>query len=315
MLGTYTDSLSRISLWSGEALITALKELSILSGYPELEYSALLFDGYSAGGQFSYHFTQWKPERVIAFVTMKGGAHSLFFAGAAMKVPGYMFIGENDEEYRITNLTNIFERNRFWGALWALAMEPDAGHERVSKEIIHSYFDDIISLRVPATIPIDSVPGLVEIDEEDGWLGNRETYSVSSFSEYPEDKTKACWFPNEKIAREWKSFVQGKPITDITYCGRKSPKTFQLFQNHPNPFNSTTTIQYDLPKNSHVELEIIDLLGRRVRTLISEERTAGHHQVTWNGLDDQGHPVASGVYLYTLKAEGYTETRKLLLIK
>ena len=64
-----------------------------------------------------------------------------------------------------------------------------------------------------------------------------------------------------------------------------------------------------------VEIKIVDILGRRVRTLISEERTAGPHQITWNGLDDHGHPVASGVYLYTLKSEGYTETRKLLLIR
>lgn len=81
-----------------------------------------------------------KPERVIAFITIKGGYHSLSLAGDAIKVPGYMFIGENDLDYRITNLTTIFETNRPMGALWTLAMEPDAGHSRVSYEIIHSFF-------------------------------------------------------------------------------------------------------------------------------------------------------------------------------
>jgi flagellar hook assembly protein FlgD len=72
---------------------------------------------------------------------------------------------------------------------------------------------------------------------------------------------------------------------------------------------------YDLAQNRYVELKVIDLLGRQIRILVAQARDAGHHQVTWNGLDDRGQPVASGVYLYTLKAEGYTETRKLLLIR
>ena len=73
--------------------------------------------------------------------------------------------------------------------------------------------------------------------------------------------------------------------------------------------------QYDLPKNGYVDLKIIDLLGRHVRELVSEERSAGHHQVTWKGLDDGGNRVASGVYLYRMTAEDYTETRKLLLLR
>ena len=64
-----------------------------------------------------------------------------------------------------------------------------------------------------------------------------------------------------------------------------------------------------------VEIALFDMLGRRIRTLIAEEESAGTHQVTWNGLDDEGNRVASGVYLYRMTAEGYTETRKLLLIR
>jgi hypothetical protein len=97
--------------------------------------------------------------------------------------------------------------------------------------------------------------------------------------------------------------------------GKENLSLFALFQNFPNPFNPTTTIEYDIPKNVYVELTIIDLLGRHVRTLVAEEKPAGHHQVTWNGLDDAGDRVASGVYLYRLTAEGYSETRKLLLIR
>jgi hypothetical protein len=93
------------------------------------------------------------------------------------------------------------------------------------------------------------------------------------------------------------------------------PLNFSLYQNYPNPFNPTTTIEYNLPKNGHAVIEIVDILGRQIRTLIAKERTAGSHQVTWNGLDDAGNRVASGVYLYRMTAEGFTETRKLLLLK
>ena len=75
-------------------------------------------------------------------------------------------------------------------------------------------------------------------------------------------------------------------------------------------------IQFNaLLKRTFVDLKIIDILGRSVRTLIAEVKNTGTHQVTWNGLDDAGNRVASGVYLYRLTAEGYTETRKLLLIR
>jgi len=94
-----------------------------------------------------------------------------------------------------------------------------------------------------------------------------------------------------------------------------SPADFTLGQNYPNPFNPLTTISYALPKNCFVEITIIDILGRQIRSLLSENRSHGNHSVTWNGLDDAGNQVASGVYLYMLKTGGYTETKKLLLIR
>ena len=94
---------------------------------------------------------------------------------------------------------------------------------------------------------------------------------------------------------------------------KRKGKEYTLYPNYPNPFNPSTTIQYDLSPKGYVELRIIDLLGRQVRTLVSEEKSAGSHQVTWNGQDDSGHRVASGVYLYRMTVEGYTGTRKLLL--
>ncbi len=91
-----------------------------------------------------------------------------------------------------------------------------------------------------------------------------------------------------------------------------------LHQNHPNPFNPQTTISYHLPGSSElvrVRLTILDLAGRVVRRLIDEEQGSGPHEVRWEGTDDSGNAVASGVYFYVLDAAGERRTRKLVLLK
>ncbi|HFE64999.1 MAG TPA: T9SS type A sorting domain-containing protein [Caldithrix sp.] len=80
----------------------------------------------------------------------------------------------------------------------------------------------------------------------------------------------------------------------------EQPRMFRLFQNYPNPFNPETTIEYFLPKAVPVQLEIYNLLGQRVRTLVSGQKPAGEHQVSWDGRDYAGREVASGVYFYRL---------------
>jgi hypothetical protein len=91
--------------------------------------------------------------------------------------------------------------------------------------------------------------------------------------------------------------------------------TFSLAQNIPNPFNPTTTIRFTIPKNSHVTLEIFDVLGRRVKTLVDGPRRANNYKIIWDSKNDHGNAVASGVYFYRLKAGKFTKTRKMLLLK
>ena len=74
------------------------------------------------------------------------------------------------------------------------------------------------------------------------------------------------------------------------------PATFALHQNYPNPFNPLTTIRYDLPHDSHVEIIIYDVLGRQVRTLVNKQVSAGYHSVVWGGKSDFGIPLGSGLY-------------------
>jgi hypothetical protein len=85
---------------------------------------------------------------------------------------------------------------------------------------------------------------------------------------------------------------------------------FVLRQNYPNPFNPSTTIMYDLPKDSRVSLKVFDILGREVTTLVNEDQKAGRRSVEWNAIR-----LSSGVYFYRLEAGNFVSVKKLLLLK
>ncbi|MEJ2634070.1 MAG: T9SS type A sorting domain-containing protein [Calditrichia bacterium] len=91
--------------------------------------------------------------------------------------------------------------------------------------------------------------------------------------------------------------------------------SFALDQNFPNPFNPSTTLTYRLARSVKVQLTIFDLLGRKIRLLLDDRQAAGFYEVLWDGNDDRGVPVASGVYIYRLKAGNYSKSHKMILIR
>jgi hypothetical protein len=93
------------------------------------------------------------------------------------------------------------------------------------------------------------------------------------------------------------------------------PSGYKLEQNYPNPFNPSTTIEFELPHRGHATLSVYNILGRRVATLVDRELPAGHHTITWDGRADDGNIPATGIYLYRLTANGFTQTRKMVLLK
>ena len=93
------------------------------------------------------------------------------------------------------------------------------------------------------------------------------------------------------------------------------PREFRLDQNYPNPFNPDTRIGFSLPSQSNVTLEVFSLLGQRVATLHEGSLPVGYHEVIWSGSDDNGSPVATGVYFYRLSAENFVQTKKMVLLK
>ena len=104
---------------------------------------------------------------------------------------------------------------------------------------------------------------------------------------------------------------------DSTVTAAQSPQPRQtaLLQNHPNPFNPSTTIRFHLATRSDIRLDIYSVRGQRVRTLASGSHPAGSHTVAWDGRNDQGASVASGVYFYRLVAGRFVQTRKMVLLK
>jgi len=93
------------------------------------------------------------------------------------------------------------------------------------------------------------------------------------------------------------------------------PRWSALHQNYPNPFNPVTSIEFDLPKKEKASLRIYDVSGKLVRSVFEGELEAGRHAFKWNGKDDQGSSIASGIYFYRLKAGAFSETRKMVLLK
>jgi hypothetical protein len=155
-------------------------------------------------------------------------------------------------------------------------------------------------------------------------LSGRRDYNISSFTPiYLEENDWIISIPLQIKGKEsvntelvYEYFLNG-----IHYTGRKTldlkpiPDRYHLSQNYPNPFNPTTIIQYELPEDIHVKLDIIDVTGRLVRQLINENREAGYQSVRWDGRNSFGQRVSAGVYFFRIQAGHYMKTRKMILLK
>ena len=93
------------------------------------------------------------------------------------------------------------------------------------------------------------------------------------------------------------------------------PSSFKIYSNYPNPFNPVTTLLYDLPEDGLVNITIYDMLGNVVNNLVNANQSSGYKSVQWNATNKQGQPVSAGVYLYTIQAGEFRQTRKMVLLK
>ncbi|MFN3135873.1 MAG: FlgD immunoglobulin-like domain containing protein, partial [Candidatus Kryptonium sp.] len=100
----------------------------------------------------------------------------------------------------------------------------------------------------------------------------------------------------------------GIPVVDI-------PKKFELYQNYPNPFNPSTSISFDLPEDAFVTLKIYNIIGQEIRTIVNEFKNAGRYTVVWDGKDNDGKIMPSGIYFYRITAGNFSKTLKMVLAK
>ncbi|RMD85742.1 MAG: T9SS C-terminal target domain-containing protein [Calditrichaeota bacterium] len=131
-----------------------------------------------------------------------------------------------------------------------------------------------------------------------------------------------------KLESGMKNFYQGKPLATIDESHLQMltsnfilPEKYQLFQNFPNPFNPTTKIRFQIPESSHsksgvdVRLEVFNILGQKVKTLLHQTLKAGTYTVEWDGANKEGMQVASGIYIYRLSTDDFQIQKKMLLIR
>ena len=205
---SFIEDYVAVSRGSGQALLDAIDSLAVRAKHPELRNAPLLLWGMSAGGQFNYEFTAWKPERVAAFVVNKGGIYySALVPRAARDVPGLLFIGGKDLESRVATITGLFAVNRRGGALWALTEEPSAGHAVArSAQLGAMFFEDVLKLR------LDDSGTLKRLDEKDGWYGDIHSKVVTAVGTQKAPTAPTAWLPSERLAKAWLAVVTDTPF-------------------------------------------------------------------------------------------------------
>lgn len=162
---------------------------------------------------------------------------------------------------------------------------------------------------------VDDGTGEVRVDDGGNWRGNLDSTFAAGDSIRVLRGVHFYSFGNYKLMPR----DEGDVIGHITKVERRAdlgvPERFALSPNYPNPFNPSTTIRFELPRAVPVNLTVYNLLGQRVRTLLDAEKAPGVYTAVWDGRDEFGKSVSTGVYFYRLQAGDFVQTRKMLLVK
>jgi poly(3-hydroxybutyrate) depolymerase len=204
---SFIEDYVNVSRGSGQALLEVIGKFAERSGHAEIARAPLLLWGMSAGGQFNYEFVAWKPERVAAFIVNKGGIYySALLSKAARDVPGFLFVGERDLQSRVDTITGLFAVNRRGGAVWALVVEPGAGHVvGQSRDLGALLFEEALTLRL-STEPT----ALASLAGKPGFVGdlNAGTFEPAATPGTPAAPN--AWLPTERLAKAWQAAVGKK---------------------------------------------------------------------------------------------------------
>lgn len=203
----FIEEYIHVSKGSGEALIRALNHFAERSNHPEVATAPFLMWGMSAGGQFNWEFVAWKPERVLAFVVNKGGVYySALLSKESRQVPGILFTGGKDLEFRNNTINGLFAVNRRGGALWALAEEPSAAHViGRSRDLALLLYEEMLASRLGAN------GQLVTLAEKSGFIGDLRTKTYAPLGDGKVPGYPTAWLPTERVAKAWHWLVTEAP--------------------------------------------------------------------------------------------------------
>jgi poly(3-hydroxybutyrate) depolymerase len=203
----FIEEYVNVSQGSGQAFLDAMAAFATRARHPELATAPFLLWGMSAGGEFNYEFVCWKPERVIAFVVNKGNIYYTALAPkAARMVPGILFTGGKDLEFRTEAIAGLFAMNRRGGALWALAEEPSAAHVvGRSRDVALVLFEDAMALRLSEGEPLKA------LSEKSGLIGDIKTKTYQPLGEDKVPNYPTAWLPTARVAERWQWLVMEKP--------------------------------------------------------------------------------------------------------
>ncbi|MBN2226772.1 MAG: T9SS type A sorting domain-containing protein [candidate division Zixibacteria bacterium] len=183
---------------------------------------------------------------------------------------------------------------QFW--FYSTPPQTGAAYGRDDTEVMFTYHS-----AYPASSIYENLPCGIRYHPDNGWC-----YTFLFHPWHME------WAESTELIRK----IVSQTLTDVEDNDEPIlPKILSVAQNYPNPFNPATTITYTLPTATEVSVDIYNILGRKTRTLVSERQRAGSHTVIWNGTDDHGLDVASGVYFYRIIAGTETRTKKMVVLK
>ena len=202
------------------------------------------------------------------------------------------------------NNANDDSKNYFDGSLKEIAIWSQA---LTASEISSLYNSG--SGKTATTVQTDKVVGYWELDEGSGSTVTDESGNSNNGTIHG-----ASWERTQYSANgPFELIIDASGLSvDVS---NTLPNQFQLHANFPNPFNPTTSIKYDLPKDALVSLMIFDITGREIRHLVNETQNAGFKAIMWDGTNNYGHQVGTGMYLYQIKAGAFVQTRKMILMK
>jgi hypothetical protein len=214
-------------------------------------------------------------------------------------------------------------------AYWIVDLYPDNGGIYLLRGVYPAAAEYITWVTGLTKIQIgQTIKALVQVMEDTlrvkTWLGPFEPVdwdleyvdTTSMGTLWPGIQIGGWYLDNANVIYDNFEVVTYEDVTSVNDVGAgAAPGDFVLEQNYPNPFNPSTTIRFSVPVADQVEIGIYDLSGRKVRTLANEQYGAGTHSVVWNGTNDYGDNVPSGIYFYRMKGGHSSATKKLVLMK